>query len=497
MIEPSIKCVNLDWLEVFCIEDGCKDATYFQNLGWQVNKREYGTPLHKEMFTLLGEHGKPFLEIRRDPYSLKKNGGIFEEGACHIRLSNRTLYTYNPIQQLQDFLLKYNYTFKGITRIDIACDQLVFDNGMNPQELIHKYMEGSILKNRNSRINVHGTEKADGRCWNSIKWGAASSPLSTKIYDKTLELKEASDKLYIKDAWVKAGLCDLQKVVYDYKDKKSGIEEKRSKMVIVKAGTKTEEERTLDECEEVKIWRVEFSIKSEAKNWITIDNKHTLSIGLNKFTTKERCLLMFLLLSKWCMNFVKAEYNEDGTAKRKDRCTPVVLYSEKNLEKTFKPHRITEKEDPTRTEKIIYNRLVRMSQDKAYRISDKARDLCLQLAKYLSSQHGNYYMTDEQMERATKLQEELEKETNLQLVAMDNFESLDWIEKWQLGTLTKAEKSYINRHKRQYIAIFIERAQKQFDEAVRKRNWAKREIEFWSGHTMSPTEKEILYDLPF
>lgn len=496
-MEPAIKCVNLDWLEVFCIEDGCLDANFFQRLGWNVYVREYGTPLYKQMFILLNEHGKPFLEIRRDPYSLKENGGIFEKGSCHIRLANRTLYTYNPIQQLQDFLVKYNYQFKGITRIDIACDQLVFDNGMDPEKLLEDYMAGSILKNRNSRINVHGSEKANGRNWNSIKWGSASSPLSTKIYDKTLELKEASDKLYIKDAWVRAGLCDLQKVVYDYKDKKTGIEEKRSKMIIVKAGTRTEEERKIDEVEEVKIWRVEFSIKSEARNWITIDKKHVLSIGLTKFQTRERCLLMFLLLSKWCMNFVKAEYNEDGQQIRKDRCTPIILYSEKNLENTFKPHRITEKEDPTRTEKIIYNRLVRMSNDDAYRLPQDIKDKCLELAHYLTQTHGNYYMTDEQMKRAEEIKQQIENEHQLEIVTMDTFESLDWIEKWKNNTLTKQEKSYIRRYKHQYIALFLQRAEKEYKEATSKMQHCKAEIDFWSGKTMQPEVKEILYDLPF
>lgn len=496
-MEPAIKCVNLDWLEVFCIEDGCLDANYFQRLGWNVRVREYGTPLYKQMFTLLNEHGKPFLEIRRDPYSLKENGGIFEHGSCHIRLSNRTLYTYNPIQQLQAFLDKYNYQFKGVTRIDIACDQLVFDNGMYPEKLIEDYMAGSILKNRNSRINVHGCEKADGRSWNSIKWGSASSPLSTKIYDKTLELKEASDKLYIKDAWVRAGLCDLQKVVYEYKDKKTGIEERRSKMVVVKAGTKTEQEQNIDEVEQVKVWRVEFSIKSEARNWITIDKKHVLSIGLTKFQTRERCLLMFLLLSKWCMNFVKAEYNEDGQQLRKDRCTQIELYSEKNLEQTFKPHRVTEKEDPTRTEKIIYNRLIRMSNDNAYRLPKDIKDKCLELAHYLTQSHGNYYMTDEQMKRAEVIKQQIEKEHQLEIVTMDTFESLDWIEKWKNGTLTKQEKSYIKRYKHQYIALFLKRAENEYKEAASKMQHCKSEIDFWSGKTMEPEVKEILYDLPF
>lgn len=496
-MEPAIKSVNLDWLEVYCIEDGTKDANYYKNLGWQVNVREYGTPLMKQMFTLMGEHGKPFLEIRRDPYSLKENGGIFEKGSCHIRLANRTLYTYNPIQQLQDFLVKYNYQFKGITRIDIACDQLVFDNGMNPEALIADYMAGSILKNRNSRINVHGTEKADGRSWNSIKWGSASSPLSTKIYDKTLELKEASDKLYIKDMWVKDRLCDLQKVVYDYKDKKTGIEEQRSKMVVVKAGTKTEEERTIDDVEQVKIWRVEFSIKSEARNWITIDNQHVLSIGLTKFQTKERCLLMFLLLSKWCMNFVKAEYNEDGRPIRKDRCTPIILYSEKNLEKTFKPHRVTEKEDPTRTEKIIYNRLIRMSNDNSYKLPSNIKDMCLELAHYLTMTHGNYYMTDEQMKRAEKLRQQIESEKQAELLAIDTFEGLDWVKKWKDGTLTMQEKSYIKRYKQQYIALFLKRANEEYKKAEMMMQHSKTEISFWSGQSMPPDVKEILYDLPF
>ena len=55
-MEPAVKCINLDWLEVYCIEPIDMPAQYFQNLGWQVNIREYGTPLYKEMFTLLTEH---------------------------------------------------------------------------------------------------------------------------------------------------------------------------------------------------------------------------------------------------------------------------------------------------------------------------------------------------------------------------------------------------------------------------------------------------------
>lgn len=497
MIEIAKKCVNLDWLEVFCIEDGNKDAKYYKSLGWDVDAREYGTPLYKEMFTLVNEHGKPFLEIRRNPYSLKENGGIFKKGSCHIRLSNRTLYTENPIEQLQHFLLKYNYMFVGISRVDICCDQVSFDNSLNPQTFIDRYMCHEILKNHNSRINVHGSETTNNRTWNSIKWGSEKSPLTTKIYDKTLELQQKSDKLYIKDAWVKAGLCDLQKVAYDYIDKKTKEKTKRAKMIVVKKGTKTEEEKSIDECEPIKIWRTEFSIKSEAKHWVTIDGNHTLDIALNKFSSRERCLYMFLLMAKWCMNFVEAETNEYGVQKRKDRCTPVVLYSEKNIEKTFKPTRITEKEDPTRTEKIIYNRLIKMSNSSIYNFDEKTKMLCKEVAEKLSIRHGNFWITDEERKRLEDYQQEMQAMKEEEKLMLDTFEGLGWIEKWNKNLMTSQEKKYFKRHRKEYCLIILNKAKSTYESARKKALWAKREIEFWSGETMPPEVKQTVYDLPF
>lgn len=497
MNEVATKCVNLDWLEVFCIEDGNKNAQYFKALGWNVDVREYGTPLYKEMFTLLSENGKPFLEIRRNPYSLKENGGIFKKGSCHIRLSNRTLYTENPIEQLQHFLLKYQYTFVGITRIDVCCDQIVFDNGMNPQTFINKYMCHEILKIHNSRINVHGTETTDSRIWNSIKWGSEKSPLSTKIYDKTLELQQKSDKLYIKDSWVKSGLCDLQKVVYDYTDKKTKEKSKRAKMIVVKKGTKTEEEKPIDECEQVKIWRTEFSIKSEAKHWVTVDGNHTLDIALHKFSSRERCLYMFLIIAKWCMSFVEAETNDYGVQKRKDRCTPINLYSEKNLEKTFKPTRITEREDPTRTEKIIYNRLIKMSNSSLYHFDEETKMLCKEVAEKLSIRHGNYWITDEERKRLEDYKQEMQAMKDEEKLMLDTFEGLDWVEKWNNHTLTQKEKAYFKRNKKEYSLILLNKAKNVYENARRKAEWAKKEIDFWSGQTMPIETKQVIYELPF
>lgn len=69
----KIKCINLDWLSVYCLEPKgvVMNAAYFKALGWTVEEREYGTPQYREKFTLMnGKH--PFLEIERNPYSLNR-----------------------------------------------------------------------------------------------------------------------------------------------------------------------------------------------------------------------------------------------------------------------------------------------------------------------------------------------------------------------------------------------------------------------------------------
>ena len=56
----KIKCINLDWLSVYCLEPkGCvMNAAYYKKLGWNVEEREYGTPQYREKFTLMNEIGR-------------------------------------------------------------------------------------------------------------------------------------------------------------------------------------------------------------------------------------------------------------------------------------------------------------------------------------------------------------------------------------------------------------------------------------------------------
>ena len=102
-----IRCINIDWLECYCLEDAIgypHDADYFRNKGWEVREREYGTPMYEQMFTLYDHYGEPFVEVRRKPKSMNTAKGIFDQFACHVRLVNRACYANDAARNLSDFI---------------------------------------------------------------------------------------------------------------------------------------------------------------------------------------------------------------------------------------------------------------------------------------------------------------------------------------------------------------------------------------------------------
>ena len=409
----KVKCINLDWFSVYCLEPKgvVMNADYFKRLGWSVVEREYGTPQYREKFTLMNGRN-PFLEIERNPYSLKQNGGIFEPESCHIRLANRTLYQPKPVQQLTSFIIKYGYEYRGISRVDVCCDLTIFDNGMMPQDLANKYMKDKIWKVHQSHIapntddgddtwripihlGAHGKETKTGRTWNSLKWGSPKSALSTKLYNKTLELETNTGKFYIKDAWVKAGLCDLQKVRYEYRNPKTKEIEIRSKQISVVPGTAINQEIPIEEAKKIDIWRVEFSMNSEGRKWIDLGDNHIVDLSLNAFDNLDSLAATFFTCSEWLFCFIYAKWITKGATRLKERtnrCKKLQLFNTKFLHSHYKPQRQTEMEDPSRTEKIMMYRLIQKSKDK--NLSEAYREACHQVALNLSKEHGEWWLPD-------------------------------------------------------------------------------------------------------
>lgn len=324
-----IRAINIDWLEVYCLEpqNDPHTAKWFEDNGYKIKVRDYGTPVYKEMFTIFqGE--KEWIEVRRNPYSRKGEGGFLDPLSTHIKLCNEFCYTDSPIGELRAFLLACNYTFKSISRIDICMDFNEFDGGIQVKPFIQDYIEGKYSKLNQSRVNLHGEDFWRFREWNSLKWGSTSSPFSTKLYNKSKELREVKDKDYIRQCWLDAGL-DLSR----------------------------------------DVWRIEFSTSSQAQTRKSKEDKKAFKLHLLMFDDRNKLLMRFFELYEKYFDFreVITSVDENGKVhcKRKDRCPRLALIKYNPEDVAYTPSRnITVKKRPERTYKILINKLEKLVNEK-------------------------------------------------------------------------------------------------------------------------------------
>lgn len=324
----KVRCVNIDWLEVYVLESNFEypcNADYYRRKGYLVKEREYGTRVYKEMFEIVDDMGNPLIEIRRNPASGASDFHGLVEHSSHIRMPNWMLYQGNPVEYLRQFLLRHDYIFKRIYRIDICYDFEKFDSGDLPARFARRYLEGIYRKINQCHLTAHGFDSWNGCDYNSLSWGSPSSMVSTKLYDKTMELKNAkSDKPWIKTSWMLAGLIDnpMSMTKYD----------------------------TNGKLYHPRIWRVEFSMKSEADGWVVFEmqngkkqRKQAIPHKLEQFDAKDKIWKRFQDLAYHYFHFKHVEFLCDGIVtevkdgvlvhsdkelrpQRKDRCRDKVLF---------------------------------------------------------------------------------------------------------------------------------------------------------------------------
>lgn len=335
------RCINIDWLEVYCLESGVDfphDASYFRSKGYEVRERDYGTRQYNQMFTVLDVHGEAFCEIRRDPVSgsmADRVKGIFSPYSCHIKLSNRYCYHDNAVNLFSEFLTIHHYDIQRLFRLDLCLDFERFDRGDNPKDFLRRYMSGKFTKINQANVGAHGTDTWEQRDWNSLSWGAPKSMVSTKFYNKTLELLSVKDKPYIRYAWWCAGL------VHDWQTL-----------------TKVDKNGVLYRPD---IWRVEFSIRSSAKGWVMLEDNNrkkpkavAVPHALGVYQSKDDQLRAFANLAHHYFHF---KHYVPG--KRKDLCEDKVLFvfNKPELRATYKLDRLMTERPQDKALVALKNRL--------------------------------------------------------------------------------------------------------------------------------------------
>ena len=323
-----MRCVNIDWLEVYCEESNNEypcNADYFTRRGYVVREREYGTRVYEEMFYILDRNGNDMFEVRRNPKSGDSSFVGLSPQSTHIRLCNWVCYQSNCVQLLRDFLVRHNYIFHRIYRIDVCYDFERFDSGDKPERVARRIVEKTYLKMNQTKIHAIGDDNWGGYAWETLSWGSLTSMVSTKLYNKTKELAATGNKKpYILTQWMMAGLIDNP--VTQVKYNKDGSQYKPD------------------------IWRVEFSIKSKADSWLILEDisgkrvkKKAVPHSLSLFDSQDKLWQRFQDLAYHYFRFKVKTYkkqkrgvagfalgqiesNHDPELQRKDRMPEKVLF---------------------------------------------------------------------------------------------------------------------------------------------------------------------------
>lgn len=301
-----MRCVNLDWLEVSCEESNRRypcDAEYFRSQGFVVHERDYGTRVWGQVFTIEDKDGHDWIEVRRCPPSGASDFKGLTEFSCRLRVVNAQLYVDGCVQRFRDFLATNDYVFKRIYRIDIAYDFEYFDSRDLPARFARRYVECKYRKINQCKMNGFANDTWTAFEWESLSWGSPHSMVSTKLYNKTREIETVSkQKVYIPYSWFLNGLID----------------DPINHTKVDSDGNKYKPE----------IWRLEFSMKSQADRWLVIEDqsgkrvkKKAIPHTLDMFDAPDKLWQRFQDLAFHYFHFKK--YVAD---KRKDLCPDKVLF---------------------------------------------------------------------------------------------------------------------------------------------------------------------------
>lgn len=342
-----MRSVSLDWLEIFVNEDYRRsyEPEAFESRGYWVEVRAYGTKQFEQMFTILDQQANPMIEVRRKPRGVDGvKRSIYNLGDCYLRLHNSYCYHATPVTILMQFVEREKYQFKRIYRIDLALDLVRFDKGDLPATVARRIVKHVYAKINQSNRRTSGDDTFTECFDNWISWGRAGSMVSTKFYNKTKEIEDTKfNKTWIIQRWLDDHLID-------------------NPLTLSKDNKKQE------------VWRIEFSIKSSAKEWIVVQpdesnsgEREYIEHSLDLYATREG---MWTAIRNLIPHYFHFKIYEEGKSKYKCQDKILFVFTKEELSERY---RLTNESDAARARNKVDADIYAQLKSLA-RVVNKAKD---------------------------------------------------------------------------------------------------------------------------
>lgn len=316
--------ISIDWLQAFCIGSLIDDGDYPYNDGFLRVERQDGGTANFVRRLLVFHKGVEIATILQQP-----KYAIFDKKMTEVKLHNRVLYTAVPCKVLVCILKSLGLTYRGISRIDLACDCNTLAGGRSVEELISSFVHlgngvrGHVVRKGSAKYILHGNNHRKAHIRHeSIKFGSPQSACVPYIYNKSLELISEKDKPWIREAWREAGLVHLID--------REGLQCMTNKELAARL-----DDAGVSEFIRSGVWRFEISIKAKGKDLLNLSDGELFKLDLEQISTAEKVESLFVAYaSKY---FCFRECTRDGQRIRDYRDIMLFDYSNKV---DYKPYSI-------------------------------------------------------------------------------------------------------------------------------------------------------------
>lgn len=355
--------INVDWLEVYTKVKG----------GIPADIKEIGT----HTFCAVNENKQTanwgclqsiYMDKKKVATAVSEpRQSIIPRDTVLVKLENRVLYTKQYISILYDIIDIYNLNYKGITRLDLCYDCNKLHNGRSVKKLIKDFIttgpedNNHIYRAGSKRWTAYGCKGPSSSSEiNGIRFGSRESDRGAYIYNKTLELIEAKNKPWITDLWKRIGLVSEVRVE-DLNKMSEKEREKQTEMNSLLSYVKT------------PVWRFEISLRGHGKDLLNMSTGEIFRLSPDMLVSQQAVERLFYIEAAKIFDFrIKA-----GHKRIRDYEKLQIFENEPVIE--CKPYNISRQLDTGRSEKVCYNKLMKLMEEYSYASDTRVRTLATAL----------------------------------------------------------------------------------------------------------------------
>lgn len=353
-------CISVDWLQVYCrcnhITEGVyanekqsivSDGSTFevQPYTFELKLLPHSTPIYKNVFEVHSA-GMKVAEVCNAPKT-----EVIARDSVAIKLENRVLYSHVYIELLYALISALKAEYISTTRIDLCYDCNKLKGGRDVGDFLYQFLTakagqiGHIVRKGSTRFTCNGSKKWSQNCKvTSMRWGSPTVSPAGYCYNKTLELIEVKDKPWIRETWQRNGLVSFVKQneldKLSEKDKQYQADMYSLRDYIV-----------------TPVWRFEISIKSEGMKLLDMGTGELFKLSPAYMHNQKVMEEMFYTYAAKVFDF------RENTGQKNVRFYHQMELFENSGAITKKPIKVCKYSDTGRSEKMCYNKLVKMSRE--------------------------------------------------------------------------------------------------------------------------------------